>query len=118
MADPAHLLVVDDEPRLRGLLERYLVRMGYTVETCDDAEGALDRFAASPDAFALVVTDLTLPGVNGEEMLARMREVRPGLRAVIASGYPHQCASPALTRFLQKPFLPQMLVDAVKELLA
>lgn len=117
MDSSLRLLIVDDEPKLRGLLERYLVRMGYVVEACDDAESGLARFTASPGDFALVVTDLTLPGMDGEQMLARMRELRPELGAVIASGYPHECASPAITRFLQKPFLPQMLVDAVQELL-
>src|SRR5277367_6841998 len=84
------LLVVDDEPALIDLLKRYLERLGYQVDACSSPEGALELFEQQPQGYALLVTDLTLPGINGEELLARLRRLNPNLLAVIASGYPYQ----------------------------
>jgi len=107
------LLIVDDEPNLLDLLRRYLTRVGYEVETCGDAEEALALFQAQPGRFSMAITDLSLPTFNGEELIERMRLLRPGLPAIITSGYPH-VPSAVGVRFLQKPFLPQMLADAVE----
>ena len=109
------LLIVDDEATLLDLLRRYLERSGYEVETCADAGEALRRFEAGPERFAMVITDLTLHGINGEELIERMRKLNPRLRALISSGYPYE-PRPGVG-FLQKPFLPKMLAEAVdKEL--
>jgi DNA-binding NtrC family response regulator len=110
------LLIVDDEPNLLDLLRRYLGRLGYEIETCGGAEEALTLFQAGPDRFSLVITDLSLPTLSGEELIQRMRDLRPGLPAMITSGYPYQPQSPGIG-FLQKPFLPQMLADAVENAL-
>ena len=75
------LLIVDDEPNLLDLLRRYLGRLGYEVETCGDAQEALALFQAGPDRFSMAITDLSLPSLNGEELIERMRQIRPGLPA-------------------------------------
>ncbi len=110
------LLIVDDEPKLLDLLSRYLGRLGYQVETCGDATEALARFQAEPDRFSMAITDLSLPSLNGEELIERMRQIRPGLPAIITSGYPYVPRGAGIG-FLQKPFLPQMLVEAVENAL-
>src|SRR4051794_16590021 len=98
------LLIVDDEPALLVLLKRYLERSGFVVDTTADAETALELFAAAPDHYDLVITDLKLPGMSGEDLLTRLRQKRPTLKALISSGYPH---APALAGvgFLQKPYV-------------
>ncbi|HXP89109.1 MAG TPA: response regulator [Bryobacteraceae bacterium] len=113
----ARLLIVDDEASLRDLLRRYLERSGYVVEAFADSEEALRRFEAEPERFSLVVTDLALPGLNGEELIGRMRALNPQLRALILSGYPHVPTQP-LTGFLQKPFLPKTLIEEIERALA
>jgi DNA-binding NtrC family response regulator len=110
------LLIVDDEPSLLDLLRRYLSRLGYEVETCGDALEALALFEAGPDRFALLITDLSLPSFSGDELIERIRRIRPGIPAIITSGYPHVPRA-AGVEFVQKPFLPQMLADAVKDAL-
>ena len=110
------LLIVDDEPNLLDLLRRYLGRLGYQVETCGNADDAIALFQAEPDRFSMAITDLSLPGLNGEELIERLRQIRPGLPALITSGYPYQPRI-AGVGFLQKPFLPQMLVEAVEKTL-
>jgi len=112
----AQLLLVDDEPALLDLLKRYLERLGYAVEACSQAEVALARFASNPNGYALVVTDLTLDGISGEEMIERMRVIRPGLRAILSSGYPYHPRS-ADTVFLQKPYVPKILAGLIAKML-
>lgn len=110
------LLIIDDEPTLLELLRRYLTRLGYEVETHASPEDALARFQAEPDGFAMVIADLTLPALSGEEAIERLRQTRPELPAIITSGYPYQPRA-ANIGFLQKPFLPQMLAEAVEKAL-
>ena len=108
----ARILLVDDEAPLLDLLKRYLERLGYEVDACLTPEDALKTFESDPARYSLVLTDLTLPGMNGDEMIAQMRARHPKLRAIIASGYPYQPKSKR-TEFLQKPFLPKMLADQI-----
>jgi DNA-binding NtrC family response regulator len=110
------LLIIDDEPALLDLLRRYMGRQGYEVETCATPLEALAKFKAEPDSFSLAVVDLTLPEMSGEELVARLRELRPQLPAIITSGYPYQPQG-ANIAFVQKPFLPQMLAEAVGQAL-
>ncbi len=112
----ARLLLVDDEAPLAELLKKYLERLGYEVEAFTTPEAALARFEAAPEQFALVLTDLTLPGMNGEQMLERMLERNPTVKAIISSGYPHEPADRKIL-FLQKPFLPKMLAELIERAL-
>lgn len=112
----ARLLLVDDEPALADLLKKYLERLGYEVDARLDAEQALDQYESDPAGYALVLTDLTLPGMTGEQMIERMQQRNPKLRAIISSGYPYQPRSRHVG-YLQKPFLPQMLADMIEKML-
>ena len=112
----ARLLLVDDEAVLVDLLKKYLERIGYEVDACTSPEEALAIFVADPKRYALVLTDLTLPGFDGEELLDRMRACDPGLRAILSSGYSHTPRSKQ-TSFLQKPYLPKMLAESIEKLL-
>jgi DNA-binding NtrC family response regulator len=111
------ILVVDDDEHILSLLKRYLERSGFIVETASTAGGALNLFRSAREPFALVVTDLRLGSANGEEMLESIRQIQPHVPALISSGYVHVPHSPR-TGFLQKPYLPQQLVAAVKAALA
>jgi DNA-binding NtrC family response regulator len=95
----AHILLVDDEAPLLDLLGRYLERLGHQVDA---------------SRYDLVLTDLALPGMTGDQMLAQMRKRSPNLRAIISSGYPYEPTGKWI-RFLQKPFLPKMLAELIDE---
>jgi two-component system, OmpR family, response regulator ResD len=68
----ARVLVVDDEPMVRDVLARYLIREGFDVDTAGDGERALAAFAANPPQ--LVLLDLMLPRIDGLEVFRRIRE--------------------------------------------
>ena len=69
------ILVVDDEPALLEVSRRLLERLGYAADTAASAEEALRRLAEAPGAYDLVITDYTMPGMNGVELAERVREV-------------------------------------------
>src|SRR5205823_3595224 len=114
--DSLPLLIIDDEQSLLDLLRRYLGRQGYEVETCPTPAEALAHFRADPDRFSLIITDLSLPEMTGEELIRKLRELRPELPAIITSGYPYQPHTTGVG-FVQKPFLPQTLVELIEKAL-
>jgi DNA-binding NtrC family response regulator len=114
--DAPCLLLVDDEPSLTDLLKKYLERLGYRVDACTHPEAALLLLDANPTRYSVLVTDLTLPSMSGEELVARSRKRTPGLRAIIASGYHYEPRVEGV-EFLQKPFLPNLLAQAVERAL-
>jgi DNA-binding NtrC family response regulator len=119
---PIHVLLVEDEPSLLQLIEKYLRRLGFEVETHLKALAALQKFEAAPHRYNLVIADLGMPDLSGDTMLTRMLEIRPDLRILVCSGSPFYIDNlpKSLQRqvaFLQKPFVPKMLAEAVQKLL-
>ena len=114
--------MVDDEGSLLQLLEKYLSRLGYEVESHSVSKDALRGFESAPQSYDLVIADLGMPDLPGDRLLARMLEIRPDLPILICSGSPFFLSSlpKALEKqvtFLQKPFVPKMLSEAVAKLL-
>ena len=114
------VLLVEDEAVVRAIVERTLVRAGYQVVVANSAEEALEL--TDPDGrFALLVTDVVMPGMNGWELGKRLRARWPGLRVLYISGYTEdaqeQSISESGSSFLQKPFLPVDLLSTLRKLL-
>jgi DNA-binding NtrC family response regulator len=119
---PVRILVVEDEVSLIQLLEKYLRRLGYEVDAYSASKDALARFKAAPQSYDLVIADLGMPDIPGDTLLTRMLEIRPDLRILICSGSPFYLSNlpEALEQqvaFLQKPFVPKMLAEAIARLL-
>jgi len=118
----ARILLIEDEAPLLSLLGRYLKRSGYDVEPCSTAEEAWTAFEADTEGFTAVVADQTLPDGDGEGLVRRMLERNPGLYVVVSTGYPFDLATlnlkdPTRGAFLQKPFLPKALGEALERML-
>jgi DNA-binding NtrC family response regulator len=118
----ATILLVDDEAALTRLMQAYLTKMGYLVDTSFHAAEALDLFAREPNRYQLLVTDLTLPDLPGQDLALRLMAQDPRLRVLLCSGYPVTIESfPASVQnrvsSLQKPFLPNMLAQSIEDLL-
>lgn len=113
----ARILLVDDEAALTDLLKRYLERIGYQVDACGNAGTALAWVEKSPGRYAIVIADLTLPDMSGPELIVELRRREPSLPALITSGYPHE-SNPGDPEFLQKPFLPKTLAEAIERAMA
>src|SRR6185312_2534465 len=81
----ANILIVEDEPRMRRLLEISLGEDGHTVQTVDDAETGLRSL--HKDAIDLILTDLKLPGMNGLDFLEQVKELDPSVPVVVMTAY-------------------------------
>src|ERR1700748_2171717 len=79
------VLVVEDEPRMRELLERAIRNWGFETEIARSGEEALRASANDPPD--LVLLDLNLPGMDGMELLSRLREKTPGVQAIVLTGF-------------------------------
>ncbi|MAT05120.1 MAG: hypothetical protein CL424_08765 [Acidimicrobiaceae bacterium] len=104
-----NVLLVDDEPLIVSTLSRGLVRAGHVVESAGDGAEACERFDADPHRHDVVVTDLTMPGLGGIDLIRHVRARRPDIAVVLTSGFPHDrddesLASLGLTAYLVKPF--------------
>ena len=116
----ATVLVVDDDDLVRDLLSDFLTEAGLAVVVARSGAEAVELYAARRDEFGLVLLDLTMPGMGGEETLRRLRAIEPGLRIVLCSGYSREEATHGfedlnLAGFLQKPCDPALLLEVVRE---
>ncbi|MCF8031960.1 MAG: PAS domain S-box protein [Desulfarculaceae bacterium] len=81
------ILLVDDEPALVDLGRKALERLGYQVTTATSSRDALELFRTDPQAFDLVITDYTMPGLTGTALAESMLQLRPGLPIILCTGY-------------------------------
>jgi len=121
------VLVMDDEVMILELATQMLKAMGYEVEVAADGAAALERYVAAKSAgnpFNLVIMDLTVPtGMGGKEMMRRLRELDPQVRAIVSSGY---SLDPVMANFkeygfsgvIPKPYTMEELRAILAEVLA
>jgi CheY-like chemotaxis protein len=83
----ATLLLVEDHEQVRTLVHLVLEKQGFTVLAASNGGEALAVSAAHEGPIDLVLTDLVMPGMDGKELVERLREQRPGVRALFTSGY-------------------------------
>lgn len=81
------ILVVDDEASVRDLVERCLLRLGYTVWTCADGQEAVDFFRREHDSIDLVLLDVVMPRLDGAAAFREMKRVRNDVRVLVSSGF-------------------------------
>jgi two-component system, cell cycle sensor histidine kinase and response regulator CckA len=118
-----HLLVVDDEQALCVSLTQLLARLGYQVTAKSKPEEALELFRSAPDDFALVLTDLTMPGMTGLELAQRLLMVKPGAKVALMSGFsgtwtPASVRSLGLVDMLVKPLTAAALAEGIARSIA
>ena len=83
----ARVLYLDDEESLVFIVRRMLERLGHRVSGFTKSADALAAFAAEPESFDLVMSDMSMPGMNGIDFATAVLAVRPQAFVVIASGY-------------------------------
>ena len=116
------VLVVEDRPVIRNLIVEVLSRRGYTVLPVQNGVDALRIVAEPANGIDLVLTDIVMPGLNGQELAAKIAELRPRQKVLYMSGYTATVLSQQklLDRnmaFLQKPFTPDSLVRKIRGVL-
>ncbi|GGF19323.1 hypothetical protein GCM10011611_26550 [Aliidongia dinghuensis] len=113
-----HILLVEDDIRVRGFVRRTLEGLGYRISEATDGQQAL-ALLASGGTYDLVLSDIEMPGgVSGLELAARVEDHVPGTRILLMSGYPDRAMARADWRdrpVLSKPFGPRELAEAIRD---
>jgi PAS domain S-box-containing protein len=116
------ILLVDDEDSILETGKEMLEYLGYSVKTCAKSSDAWDLFQDAPDWFDLVISDMTMPDMNGDELARKMIAIRPALSVIICTGYNPKideaaAKSMGLKAFIFKPLTFQKLATTVRKVL-
>jgi two-component system cell cycle sensor histidine kinase/response regulator CckA len=122
-ADPVAVLLVEDDPAVRGATELVLTRLGHRVVPAADVAEALGILRSDTQQFDAVVTDAVMPGQSGLDLAEILRAERPELAVVLMSGYTEEAVSgtrsvPTSVVFVEKPFTGAGISQALAEALS
>lgn len=117
-----NIMVVDDDESVAMFVTELLTLAGYTATKMTNSIDALSEFQTDPQGYDLVVTDQTMQGITGIELAKKIHIIRPNIPVILCSGYSemidgYNAKTLGVERFLQKPFKPKVLLEAVGELL-
>jgi DNA-binding NtrC family response regulator len=112
--------VIDDEELIRKTLKSTLERYGFQVILAENGGEGVDLFRAIGHKVSVVILDMTMPVISGEETFRRLKSIRPNVRVVLSSGYNEvetvqRFTGKDLAGFLQKPYTAETLIARVRE---
>jgi CheY-like chemotaxis protein len=116
------ILFVDDEAPLARLGERMLSRLGYAVTTRTRSTEAMELFRSKPDDFDLVITDMAMPGMAGDQLAVALMNIRPDVPVILCTGYSKKMSKEraleiGIRAFANKPIVLADLAKAVRTVL-
>jgi CheY-like chemotaxis protein len=116
------VLFVDDEQVLADLGKEMLESIGYSVEIETSSIDALESFRAEPEAFDLVITDMTMPGLTGRELAAELMAIRPGIPVILCTGFSELingklAMETGIREFVMKPYTVRSLAKTIRKVL-
>jgi nitrogen-specific signal transduction histidine kinase/ActR/RegA family two-component response regulator len=116
------ILLVDDSQQIVTMVHFFLEKQGYRVTPCINSRTALETFAADPDGFDLIITDLTMPEMTGRDLARRVFEIRPGMPVILCTGFSSLMTEEAASAmgikgFLLKPVNTADLAGTIRRVL-
>ncbi len=113
------VLVVDDEALVRRTAKAMLERYGYTVVAAENGEEGVNLFRVLEEKVSVVLLDMTMPGLSGEETFREMKNIRSDVRVILSSGYNEveavrRFTGKGLAGFLQKPYSARALEEKIR----
>jgi PAS domain S-box-containing protein len=117
-----HILLVDDEDIIIEMEQNILERLGYEVTACSSSIDALEIFCKAPDKFDMVITDMAMPNMSGDELSTQINQIRPGTPILLCTGFSEtmseeKAASFGINGFLLKPIVIKDLSHKIREVL-
>jgi CheY-like chemotaxis protein len=101
--------------------KKMLTRLGYEVEACTGSIEALELFKLQPEKFDLIVCDMTMPKMTGEELALKLREIRPDIPIILCTGYNAKMseltAKNIVNAFLLKPLTMEEIGSVIRKVL-
>jgi len=118
---PVTVLVVDDDPGFRNVVQRTLERAGYRVLSATNGQEAVALIGDNAGDVRVVLSDVVMPMMGGSDLLEHLEETRPGIPVILTTGYPDRELADHVRRraagFLRKPFGPRDLLRVVDQAL-
>jgi CheY-like chemotaxis protein len=116
------VLLVDDENTITDVVEKALTMMGYKVFLAGGGEEAVKVYSKNQGSISLVILDMIMPGMNGGKTYDLLKEINPGVKVILSSGYSFngeaaQIMSRGCDGFIQKPFGIKELSQKIREIL-
>jgi len=116
------VLVVDDEETLAKVLQLMLESLGYRAEVRTSSPDALQAFAATPDAYDLIIADMTMPHMTGDDLARRILEIRPHMPIILCTGYSElinddRAREQGIRALIMKPIVRKELAESVRKAL-
>ncbi len=116
------ILFVDDEPPIVKMGRQSLERLGYNVETRTSSLEALELFKARPDRFDLVITDMTMPYLTGEDLSVEILRIRPDIPIILCTGFSRiiteeRAKDVGIKAFITKPILMREIAETIRKVL-
>lgn len=117
MLKSATILLVDDDPTVRKVLSAFLGRSGFAVTAADSGEEALEAARSFNGAIAILISDVTMPGISGTELARQLLQTYPDLKVLLMSATPPAPADlgPGW-EFLTKPFTSELLLNKIRQI--
>ena len=117
-----HILLVDDEEAIVKVQKRILEPMGYKVTSKSSSIDAFEAFKNDSESFDLVISDMAMPNLTGDQLSVKMRSVRPDIPIIICTGYSERINDEkakklGINGFLSKPMIKSDLVKTIREVL-
>jgi len=120
--DGKKILVVEDEEIVRTVLQKSLEHLGYSTDIARDGFEAITLFQENPKNYSLVILDMMMPKMSGDELFYKLREIDNSIPVLIASGYSSEGRAQALVKdgacgFIQKPFGIEELAETIQKIM-
>jgi len=117
-----HILLVDDEPSITKLVQLMLERLGYTVTARVSSIEGLEAFKENPDKFDLVVSDMSMPSMTGDQLAHQIRQIRPEVPIIICTGFSERINKEnaeeiGVNGFLMKPIVKFEMAEMIRNVL-
>jgi CheY-like chemotaxis protein len=116
------ILFVDDEPQLTEMGEEMLKYLGYEITSQNSSTKALELFRANPDHFDMVITDMTMPKMTGEDLAREMMKIRPDIPIILCTGYSEKineekAGAMGISKLIMKPFTVEDLAKIIRKVM-
>jgi len=116
------ILLIDDEAQIIDIEQQILERLGYSVTSKTDSAEALKEFIAKPNQFDLVITDMTMPKMTGDQLARKVLDIKPNIPVILCTGFnetitEEKALSLGIDQFVMKPIVKDQLARLIRTVL-
>ncbi len=117
-----HILLVDDEEQIIDIEKQILERLGYRVTAKTDSQEALEEFSTRSEKFDLVITDMTMPKMSGDQLALKLMDIKPDIPVILCTGFnetinEEKALAMGIDRFVMKPIVKNDLAKTIRSVL-